>query len=156
MTTKQNLTLATALLASASLGACGGSDSKTASTTTSTDAPVPAATAKVSNDVTVGAKEYAFDPTALEAKAGKFKVTLDNKGSIPHELVVLETDEAPDALKVDGSQRVSEKTAVGEVSEIDGGKTKTATLDLKPGKYVFVCNIPGHYGDGMRGALTVK
>ena len=92
---------------------------------------------------------------AITAQAGKLKLTLDNKGKIPHEIVVLKSSAAANALKVTGG-RVSEKTSVGEVSETAAGATRSATLDLKPGTYVYVCNIPGHYGDGMRGTLTVK
>jgi len=152
------LALVVTAVASAGITACGSTSSASPPSTSSPAAAPKAAAAalKVSNKATVAATEYAFAPTALAAKPGKFTVTLDNKGSIPHEFVLLKTDQAPDALKVDGSAKVGEKDAVGEVSETDGGKTKTKTLDLKAGKYVFVCNIPGHYGDGMRGTLTVK
>jgi uncharacterized cupredoxin-like copper-binding protein len=51
---------------------------------------------------------------------------------------------------------VSEKTSVGEVSETKAGASKTAAIELKPGQYVFVCNIPGHYKGGMFGRLTVQ
>jgi uncharacterized cupredoxin-like copper-binding protein len=150
--------LAVAASAAVLLAGCGSdSDSNSGSST----ATQPAATAKSAavaaegGKVTVDATEYAFDPIAITAKSGKLSITLDNKGKVPHELVVLKTDDAPDALEVSGG-RVSEDTSVGEVSEIDGGATKTEKIDLKPGKYVFVCNIPGHYADGMRGALTVQ
>ena len=42
------------------------------------------------------------------------------------------------------------------MSETPGGQSKSESIDLKPGKYVFVCNIPGHYKDGMAGQLTVR
>jgi uncharacterized cupredoxin-like copper-binding protein len=51
---------------------------------------------------------------------------------------------------------VSEDASVGEISETDGGAFKSHTFNLKPGHYVFVCNIPGHYANGMRGELTVQ
>ncbi|MGI8623769.1 MAG: plastocyanin/azurin family copper-binding protein, partial [Solirubrobacteraceae bacterium] len=105
--------------------------------------------------VTVAAKEYSFAPSAIAAKAGKLHLTLENKGAMAHELIVLKTSAAPGSLKVGASGRVSEKSSVGEVSTITAGATKTTTLDLKPGKYTFVCNIPGHYKDGMYGQLTV-
>ncbi|CAB4897648.1 unannotated protein [freshwater metagenome] len=58
-------------------------------------------------------------------------------------------------MVVGADNKVSEDTTVGEVSELDAGKTGTVTLDLKPGKYVLVCNIEKHYAQGMRAAFTV-
>jgi uncharacterized cupredoxin-like copper-binding protein len=152
--------LLAAITASALILVACGSDSNsdgTSATTTTT----PSATAKSGavaakgGKITVDSTEFKFDPTQITADAGKLSITLDNKGKIEHELVVLKTDESPDALPVSG-QRVSEDAAVGEVSETKAGATKTETIDLKPGSYVFVCNIPGHYEDGMRGTLTVN
>jgi len=94
-------------------------------------------------------------PAAITTKPGRFTVTLENTGSIPHEFVLLKTDAAPGSLAVKGG-RVDEGTSVGEVSETNGGARKSTTFRLKPGKYVYVCNIPGHYGDGMRGQLIVR
>ena len=33
--------------------------------------------------------------------------------------------------------------------------TKALTLDLAPGHYAFVCNLPAHYGLGMHVDFTV-
>jgi uncharacterized cupredoxin-like copper-binding protein len=35
------------------------------------------------------------------------------------------------------------------------GTTKTLTIDLAPGHYVFLCNLPGHYQSGMHVDVTV-
>jgi uncharacterized cupredoxin-like copper-binding protein len=154
--------LAPAALCLALVSGCGSSssgDSSSASTPSSPTTSAPAAstgTAAAGGKFTVVGTEYAFAPSSISAKAGKVKITLDNKGAIPHELIVLKTSADPGSLKVGQDQRVSEKGSVGEVSEIPGAATKTATLDLKPGKYVYVCNIPTHYADGMHGQLTVK
>ncbi|MEY2517053.1 MAG: hypothetical protein QOJ89_4411 [bacterium] len=118
---------------------------------TAANAPLAAADGKI----TVTSTEYAFAPAAITATAGKLTITLDNKGTMVHELVVLKGDEAASALKVSGG-RVSEKTAVGEVSETAAGAAKSSTITLKPGHYIIVCNVPGHYQDGMRGTLTVR
>lgn len=137
---------------------CGSSDKSGSSADATTTTPASASTAAVAatgGKITVDTTEYAFAPKTITAKAGKLKVTLVNKGKIPHELVVLKSAAAADALKVTGG-RVSEKTSVGEVSETNAGVAKSAKLDLKPGTYVYVCNIPGHYADGMYGTLTVK
>jgi uncharacterized cupredoxin-like copper-binding protein len=124
------------------------------------ESPKPASTTPTTATATggklaVATTEYAFAPTTVTAKAGKLTITLDNKGKIPHELVVLKTGAAAASLPVT-SGRVSESKSVGEVSETKAGATKSTTLNLKAGSYVFVCNIPGHYADGMRGTLTVR
>ncbi|MEA2191813.1 MAG: hypothetical protein QOI73_1934 [Solirubrobacteraceae bacterium] len=105
--------------------------------------------------LTVTTTEFAFHPMTATAKAGKLELKLVNDGKTVHELVLLKTDRAAGSLPVKGG-RVSEADSVGEVSETPAGATKSSTLMLKPGRYVFVCNIPGHYADGMRGTLTVS
>jgi uncharacterized cupredoxin-like copper-binding protein len=120
--------------------------------TTPAAAPVDASSGKV----TITTTDYKFSAPEIDAKAGKLKVTLDNKGAVVHEFVVLKDGAAPGSLKPATNGRVSEKASVGEVSETDPGKTRTATLDLKPGKYIYVCNIPTHYMAGMYGELVVK
>lgn len=169
-TPSRRRTAAAAVLAVTALAAAGcGSDDGSDSTSTpaaSTPAPTDTTAAATGTDANatptgtggglkVTSSEFAFDPTTLDAAAGKVEITLDNAGKIPHELVLLKTDTAADKLPVSGG-RVSEKDSVGEISETDGGKTAAHEFDLKPGTYVFVCNIPGHYQDGMRGTLTVK
>ena len=40
---------------------------------------------------------------------------------------------------------------------LDPGRSQTRAVDLtKPGKYVFVCNLPGHFKLGMYTIVTVK
>ena len=46
-------------------------------------------------------------------------------------------------------------TNVGETGDMEAGTTKTLTIDLAPGHYAFVCNLPGHYGQGMHTDFTV-
>ena len=38
---------------------------------------------------------------------------------------------------------------MGEVSELDPGKSGSLTVTLNPGKYLLICNDPGHYVSGM-------
>ncbi|HTN23161.1 MAG TPA: plastocyanin/azurin family copper-binding protein [Solirubrobacteraceae bacterium] len=109
-----------------------------------------------SGQANVKSTEFKFSASAIDAPAGKVKITLDNAGQIEHEFVLLKTDAAPGSLKVAANGRVSEAASVGEISETKTGVSKSTTFDLKPGRYVYVCNIPGHYAQGMRGALVVK
>ena len=59
---------------------------------------------------------------------------------------------------IDAENRVDEDKAgdKGEVSELDPGKSGSLTVDLKAGKYLLICNVPGHYGAGMWAEFTVN
>ena len=57
---------------------------------------------------------------------------------------------------VDGaSAKAKEDGKVGEIASIPAGKSSAVTLDLAPGKYVFICNIASHYQLGMHAGFTV-
>jgi uncharacterized cupredoxin-like copper-binding protein len=45
---------------------------------------------------------------------------------------------------------------MGEVSELDPGKSGSLTLTLDAGTYMLFCNLPGHYMAGMWTFVTVK
>ncbi len=49
-------------------------------------------------------------------------------------------------------------TVIGKIeqSELGSGKSASATFDLSPGKYVFLCNLGGHYQNGMYAGFTVN
>jgi uncharacterized cupredoxin-like copper-binding protein len=146
---------ASCAVAAIAVAGCGSSGSAAAKARTATT-PAPTATATASGrTLKVTTTEFAFDPMTATAPAGKLKLTLVNAGKVPHEMVLLKTGQAAGALSVKAG-RVSEAASVGEVSETPAGATKSTTLNLKRGSYVFVCNIPGHYADGMRGTLTVR
>jgi len=56
--------------------------------------------------------------------------------------------------QVDASQS---GTAIGRIakSELGPGKLASGIFDLAPGKYVLICNLWGHYTDGMYTAFEV-
>ena len=102
-------------------------------------------------------------------KAGNVTFKVINVGTIEHELVVLKTDTPYDQLPVadagdppapvkSGADKVSEDANIGETGDpnLKNGDTRIFVIkDMKPGKYVLVCNIALHYGLGMRAPLTV-
>jgi uncharacterized cupredoxin-like copper-binding protein len=63
-----------------------------------------------------------------------------------------------DKLVVGSDDRVDEEsmTSMGEVSELDAGKNGTLTVSLAAGHYVLICNIAGHYRQGMHVDFTVN
>ncbi len=90
--------------------------------------------------------------------AGKVTFRITNAGSIEHELAVLKTALAADKLPTnpDKPGKVKEDGNVGEVEDIAVKETKDLVLDLQPGQYALICNLPAHYGMGMHTAFTVK
>ena len=107
-------------------------------------------------------KKATMHVTALPAfaKAGDvtFQVTNVSKDTI-HEMLVVKIPDTTTALPFDASlNKVIEDKAgsLGEVSELDPGKTGSVTLKLDPGKYVLFCDQPGHYMAGMWTTIDVK
>jgi len=94
--------------------------------------------------------------TSVSSGPVTFKVK--NAGSIEHELVVVQTDVAQDKIQPDADEpgKMSEAGAQGESGDLAAGAIKDFTLNLSPGKYVLMCNQPGHYMVGMHIAFVVR
>lgn len=178
MTSRMRSALGVGLATTALMGlvaglACGGSSSsastpttaKAATTATKPPDPTPGPVGTESENeqnVPVSLVEWKImapgGGTIGPLKAGEVKFDVHNDGTTQHEFVVIKTDADPGALPVEDA-KVNEETAgesPGEADDIDPGQSKTATMRLEPGKYVFICNVPGHYLSGMRGALVVQ
>jgi uncharacterized cupredoxin-like copper-binding protein len=90
--------------------------------------------------------------------AGQIQFNLANSGPDAHEFVVFKTELAADQLPVQDGQVMESDPAlekIGEQEQFDPGETRTITFDLAPGHYVLICNLPGHYEEGMHFGLTV-
>jgi uncharacterized cupredoxin-like copper-binding protein len=87
-----------------------------------------------------------------------FEVTNTAKELIHEMLVAPIKDESTVLAYIDKEYRVDEEASgdLGEVSELDPGKSGALTLDLKPGLYLLFCNVPGHYAAGMWTTIKVK
>lgn len=131
--------IAVVLTAALAVGAVGAlaADSKTSAKT-----------------VKVTLNEWKVIPSVKKVPAGNVTFVVTNKGKVEHEFVVIKTNKAPKALPMKGSQ-ASEAGAKGEIEEFGSGQTKRLTLKLKAGKYVLICNLPGHYKAGQAAAFQV-
>jgi uncharacterized cupredoxin-like copper-binding protein len=105
--------------------------------------------------VNVRLKEFKILPSAPSVQAGKVTFTVKNVGKVTHEFVVVRTNKAPGSLAGTGNE-ASEKGSVGEVADVKPGKGGTLTVTLKAGKYVLLCNLPGHYKAGQYVGFTVR
>ena len=105
--------------------------------------------------VTVVLTEWKLVPSATSVRAGKVTFRVRNDGTIVHEFVVLRTDRRPNALPVKGGVAI-ETAKLGRAANIAAGQERVLTLSLKPGKYVLICNLLGHYKAGQYAALRVR
>ena len=122
---------------------------------TPTATTAPAAAAKTTVNITL--KEWAMTLDKSTAPAGQVTFHAQVTGTIPHELKVVKSDLAVDALPIkDGTVDESKVQVVGTVPPIDAGKTGDGSFTLAAGKYILICNIPTHYVSGMRVAFTVQ
>ena len=125
--------------------------------------PPKAATPTAGGTIGIGLNQWSITPTAAKVSAGSVTFNVDNQGNITHEFVVLRTDTAAAAIKVgtfeDEPDRIDEDhagTNVGETGDLTAGAMKAITINLTPGHYVFVCNLSGHYQQGMHTDFTVS
>lgn len=94
-------------------------------------------------------------PASAPAGAIRFDVT--NDSAQLHELVIVRSDAATDALPiVDALVPEADLDLIGEIEEFPGGEERSGTFTLDAGRYLLICNIAGHYQLGMVSEFTVE
>jgi uncharacterized cupredoxin-like copper-binding protein len=86
-----------------------------------------------------------------------FEVVNDSKQMV-HEMVISPTRGPSKPLPYNKAERKVDEDAaghLGEVAELEPGKSGALRLTLKPGRYILYCNIAGHYELGMWTLLNV-
>jgi uncharacterized cupredoxin-like copper-binding protein len=101
----------------------------------------------------------AMKTSVKTVKAGKvtFQVT-NTSHDVKHEFLVASLTVPLNKVPYDDTKgRVEESKLKGlkELGDLDPGKSGSMTMNLKAGKYLLFCNIPGHFKAGMRAVLTV-
>jgi uncharacterized cupredoxin-like copper-binding protein len=110
--------------------------------------------------VDVTESDYKIELGSTSAPAGDVTFDVKNDAEQEHEFVVFKTDLAPDQLPTDAAGDVDEEgagvTHIDEIEGIPGGESRSLTVNLDAGGYVLICNLPGHYRQGMHTAFTVS
>ncbi len=104
----------------------------------------------------IDAMKVVAEPSTVKAGMVTFQVTNQSQGLV-HEMIVIQAPEDGKPLPYDTQKDlVSEGRihSLGEVSERSPGQSGMLTLNLKPGKYILMCNQVGHYKGGMWTTLT--
>jgi uncharacterized cupredoxin-like copper-binding protein len=104
---------------------------------------------------TITDSSLTLSPSSSEAGETTFEVS--NSGGQIHELEIFEGDVAHDALPVENNvAKTDGLELVDEVEDIAPSTTAELTVDLEPGNYVIVCNLPGHYEAGLHSGFTIS
>ena len=118
--------------------------------------------------------EWSIAPDQAKLRAGKVTFVAENAGKLEHELLVIRTNRDPDelpvglegpALTLPGMELVlgtphkhGEAFDLGSLKSkhIRAGASRRDVVTLTKGRYVLLCNLPGHYQAGQRASLIVE
>ena len=113
-------------------------------------------------DVAITLQQWSITPTSTTVPAGAITFSVTNAGTIPHEFVVMSTDTLAADFPIGSFEGETNRfdedkvgTNVGETGDMQPSTTKSITIEMKPGHYAFVCNLPAHFGSGMHVDFTV-
>lgn len=113
---------------------------------------------KAGNNMAMAPMGIRLSTRTVPAGEVTFEVTNASK-SMVHEMIISPIKNETTPLPYDKATiRADEDAAghLGEVSELEPGKSGTLKITLKPGRYILYCNVPGHYVLGMWTVLNVK
>ena len=147
--------LAAALLAALLAAACGDAPDRGGS---ASGGPASGGPSDGAAAIAVALREWEIAPGAPAAPAGEVAFGIANEGSLAHDLWVIRTDLAADALPVaSGVAAIGEAVALaGRSGSVAARASARLALRLEAGRYVLICNVAGHYELGMRAAFAVR
>jgi mono/diheme cytochrome c family protein len=93
------------------------------------------------------------------AKAGVLQIDADESGALAFTASIATAGPGKVEFVMDNPSPIDHNIALegGPEGDIVGnGETSRFETSLKPGKYVYLCTVPGHAEGGMKGDLTVK
>ena len=116
------------------------------------------ASAQGGGTVNVTLAEWSITPEPGVIETGDVTFVATNAGERVHEMVVLQSAFAPDALPLDGDEEFvleDQVNVIARTERIGSGGTASLTLTLTPGYYTLICNLANHYAQGQRVSLLV-
>lgn len=113
----------------------------------------------VANKIVGSVREWKVDVSASKANEGEVLFAIANFGTIAHEFLVVKTDFEPGKIPLNAENRFDEEnkdlTVIDEISEWEPDTAGVLKVTLAPGNYQLLCNLAGHYNNGMFKAFTV-
>ncbi len=135
--------LAAAALACVPLAGCGESK----------------AHASASRTVAVTEHDFRVEAPASLPGGGSYTFIVTNDGATHHEMIIAPTKTGSLPLRSDGltvDEEAIEASEPGSLEPGDPGSRRALTVHLNPGRYIFFCNMEGHYMAGMHTEVVVQ
>ena len=115
---------------------------------------------KESNKIVGQVSEWKVEVSASKAKAGEVIFAIANYGTIQHEFLVTKTSYEPGKIPLGENNRFDEELegieVIDEIPEWPVNEAKVLKVNLEPGTYELLCNIEGHYANGMHHTFIVE
>lgn len=105
----------------------------------------------------VGMMAIRIDQESIKAGPVKFDVTNWSR-FLPHEMLIVAVDNPATSLPYDYNEATvneDQLKILGDTSELRPTQSGSVEVTLKPGSYLLICNVPGHYAAGMATTLRV-
>jgi uncharacterized cupredoxin-like copper-binding protein len=120
---------------------------------------VAAACSGTEADVVVTMQDDGITLSNDSPPAGELTFEGANEGTMTHEFEIFLVPEGVDAndLPVEDNTALADEMleVIDEVEDIAPGTSATLQVDLEAGNYAVLCNLPGHYANGMHATFTV-
>ncbi len=156
-------------LAAVTVAACSGGSSPgpggstgptfTPANASSTVRPVSPSAAGTPGAIVATETEYRISLSNEDVRSGHNAFRVMNGGARTHSLYVIQTSTPAEQLPLKGNVvdlSASGLTVVARIEQVPAGQTASLEADLPTGEYVLICNIPGHYQQGMHVTLNVN
>ena len=109
--------------------------------------------------VNVTERDFTIKASPARVSAGDVVFRSSNRGPDAHELIVVRGRAAGLKLRSDGmtvNEEGLESATVGALEPGAPGSVRELHVKLKPGRYVLLCNMSGHFMGGMHTVVVVE
>jgi len=117
----------------------------------------PASAAADGHVVRVVERDFRIAVSPSHAAAGLVTFKVTNDGPDAHEMIVVR-DNGKLPLRADGmtvNEDALARQTVGALEPGEAGDVRHLRLRLRPGRYMLLCNMYGHYMAGMHSVVLV-
>jgi uncharacterized cupredoxin-like copper-binding protein len=105
-------------------------------------------------------RDFSIQVSQMSLPVGTTTFNVTNEGPSTHEFEVFSVPAGVDPNALAIANNVADTEAAGleivdEVEDIAPSTSTELTVSLEAGTYALICNLAGHYGQGMHVAITV-